>query len=313
MDTLGLERRSTDGGRVQAYCDGDSLRLLVADYYGEIGDATERFYFANDSLLFVLVESRRGRPNGQPYPTRTLVEHERFYFSNDRLIRWLGNRNVPHTVTSTEARERATDLLTDARDFKAVMPACRPKYAPNTTTPSSHRDSAAYSFSNVVSILDGLVRRVSVAATARQPTRNRVQERTMRFILMGIATKESEGGEPPTPEAFAAMQQYNEELAREGILLAAEGLAPTSKSARVKFSGDERTVIDGPFAEAKEVVAGFSIIRADSLEEAIQVVKRTPNIFPNGKAEVEIRKLMDIEDFGDGFTPNAEIAKVKFK
>ena len=135
----------------------------------------------------------------------------------------------------------------------------------------------------------------------------------MRFILMGIATKESEGGEPPTPEAFAAMQQYNEELAREGILLAAEGLAPTSKSARVKFSGDERTVIDGPFAEAKEVVAGFSIIRADSLEEAIQVVKRTPNIFPNGKAEVEIRKLMDIEDFGDGFTPNAEIAKVKFK
>jgi hypothetical protein len=135
----------------------------------------------------------------------------------------------------------------------------------------------------------------------------------MRFILMGMATKETEAGEPPKPEAFVAMQQYNEELAKAGILLAAEGLAPTSKGARVKFSGDERTVIDGPFAESKEVVAGFSIIQVKSLEEAIQLVKRTPNIFPNGEAEVEIRKLMDVEDFGDDFTPNAEIAKVKFQ
>ena len=135
----------------------------------------------------------------------------------------------------------------------------------------------------------------------------------MRFIVMGMATKESETGALPKPEAFAAMQAYNEDLAKRGILLAAEGLAPTSKGARVKFSGDTRTVIDGPFAESKEVVAGFSIIRADSLDEAIELVKRTPNIFPNGKAEVEIRKLMDIEDFGEGFTPNEEIAKVKFK
>jgi hypothetical protein len=134
----------------------------------------------------------------------------------------------------------------------------------------------------------------------------------MRFILMGMATKESEAGPPPKPEAFAAMQEYNEDLAKRGILLAAEGLAPTSKGARVKFNGEERTVIDGPFAEAKEVVAGFSIIKASSLEEAIELVKRTPNIFPNGKAEVEIRKLMDVEDFGEGFTPNEEIAKVKF-
>ncbi len=81
----------------------------------------------------------------------------------------------------------------------------------------------------------------------------------------------------------------------------------------MKFNGDERTVIDGPFAEAKEVVAGFSIIKASSLEEAIELVKRAPNVFPNGEAEVEIRKLMDVEDFGDGFTPNPEIAKVKFK
>ena len=134
----------------------------------------------------------------------------------------------------------------------------------------------------------------------------------MRFIVMGMATKDSETAPPPKPEEFAAMQKYNEELAKAGILLAAEGLAPTSKGARVKFSGDERTVIDGPFAETKEVVAGFTIIQVKSLEEAIEVVKRTPNVFPNGKAEIEIRKLMDVEDFGEGFTPNEEIAKVKF-
>jgi hypothetical protein len=129
---------------------------------------------------------------------------------------------------------------------------------------------------------------------------------------MGMATKESETAPPPRPEAFVAMQQYNEELAKAGILLAAEGLAPTSKGARVKFNGDERTVIDGPFAETKEVIAGFTIFQVKSLQEAIELVKRTPNVFPNGKAEVEIRKLMDVEDFGEGFTPNDEIAKVKF-
>ena len=135
----------------------------------------------------------------------------------------------------------------------------------------------------------------------------------MRFILMGMATKESEAGPPPKPEAFAAMQEYNEDLAKRGILLAAEGLTASAKGTRVKFSGDTCTVIDGPFAEAKEVVAGFSIIKANSLDEAIDLVKRTPNIFPNGKAVVEIRKLMDVEDFGEGFTPNEEIAKVKFQ
>jgi hypothetical protein len=135
----------------------------------------------------------------------------------------------------------------------------------------------------------------------------------MRFIVMGMAKQESEAGPPPKPESFAAMQKYNEELAKAGILLAAEGLTPPSKGARVKFSGDKRSVIDGPFAETKEVVAGFSILKAESLEEAIELVKRTPNIFPNGEAEVEIRKLMDVEDFGEGFTPNPEIAKVKFK
>ena len=135
----------------------------------------------------------------------------------------------------------------------------------------------------------------------------------MRFMVMVMATKESEAGIPPKPEAYAAMGKYNAELVKAGVLLAAEGLTESSKGARVKFSGDKRTVIDGPFAETKEVVAGFSIIQVKSMEEAIEWVKRVPNIFPNGEAEVEIRKLMDVEDFGDGFTPNPEIAKLKFK
>ena len=109
------------------------------------------------------------------------------------------------------------------------------------------------------------------------------------------------------------MGKYNEELVKAGILLAAEGLSTSSKGARLKFSGDQRTVIDGPFAETKELIAGFTIIQVKSLEEAIEWVKRAPNLSPNGEAEVEIRKLMDVEDFGDAFTPNAEIAKVKFK
>lgn len=135
----------------------------------------------------------------------------------------------------------------------------------------------------------------------------------MRFIVMVMATKESEASAPPKPADISAMQKYNEEAVKAGVLLAAEGLTPTSKGARVQFRGKERIVIDGPFAESKELVAGFSIIKVDSLAEAIEWVKRAPNVSPNGEAEIEIRKLMDIEDFGDGFTPNPEIAKVKFK
>ena len=134
----------------------------------------------------------------------------------------------------------------------------------------------------------------------------------MRFIVMAIAKEESVAGPPPKPEAFVAMQEYNEKAVKAGVLLAAEGLTP--KGTRVKFSGDKRTVIDGPFTESKELVAGFSIIQVKSLEEAIEWVKRAPNVFfPNGEAEVEIRKVMDIEDFGDAFTPNPEIEKVKIK
>ena len=134
----------------------------------------------------------------------------------------------------------------------------------------------------------------------------------MRFMVIGIATKESEAGPPPEPEAFVAMQKYNEDLAKAGVLLAAEGLTASSQGVRVKFSGEERTVFDGPFAESKELVAGFTIIQVKSKEEAIEWVKRAPNVCPNGEGVVEIRKLMDVEDFGEGFTPNEEIAKVKY-
>jgi hypothetical protein len=138
----------------------------------------------------------------------------------------------------------------------------------------------------------------------------------MRFIVMAMVNQGAEAGPPPSPEAFAAMQQYNEELVKAGVLLAAEGLTATSQGARVKFNGDERIVIDGPFTEAKELVAGFTILQVKSKEEAIEWVKRAPNGSPNGEGVVEIRKLMDIEDFGDmlgdAFTPNEEIAKVKY-
>ena len=136
----------------------------------------------------------------------------------------------------------------------------------------------------------------------------------MRFIIMAITGNETEAAAPPPPkpEAFVAMQEYNEQAVTDGVLLAAEGLTPQSKGARVKFRGEERLVIDGPFTESKEVIAGFSIIRADSLADAIEWVKRAPNVSPTGGGMVEIRKLMDVEDFGEGFTPNEEVAKVKF-
>ena len=135
----------------------------------------------------------------------------------------------------------------------------------------------------------------------------------MRFIVMAMVTKESEAGPPPKPEAFTAMQKYNEEAVKAVVLLAAEGLTASSQGARVKFSGHKRTVIDGPFTETKELIAGFMIIQVKSREEAIEWVKRAPNVSQDGEGLVEIRRLMDVEDFGEGFTPNPEIAKVKYK
>ena len=118
----------------------------------------------------------------------------------------------------------------------------------------------------------------------------------MRFMVMVKASKDSEAGKMPTPELLAAMGKFNEELAKAGILLAGEGLQPSSKGARVRFSGSKRTVVDGPFAETKELVAGFWLWQVKSKAEAIEWVKRCPNPMPTD-SEIEIRQLFEAEDF----------------
>jgi hypothetical protein len=131
MDSLGLERQSADGGNVKAYCDGSTLRLLVADYYGESGDATYRFYFDHDSLFFVFLNSRRGlRSEGNPYPERTIREHQRFYFTDAHLIRWLNPKNISQSLSSASAKRWERELLEDSHRLSAAMPECEPKYAP---------------------------------------------------------------------------------------------------------------------------------------------------------------------------------------
>ena len=124
----------------------------------------------------------------------------------------------------------------------------------------------------------------------------------MRFMVMVKATKDSEAGVLPSEELLTAMGKYNEELVKAGVMLAGEGLQPSSKGARVKFSGDKRTVTDGPFAETKELIAGFWLIQVKSKEEAIEWVKRAPNPMP-GESEIEIRQVFEAEDFGEEFTP----------
>jgi hypothetical protein len=125
----------------------------------------------------------------------------------------------------------------------------------------------------------------------------------MRFMVIVKATPDSEAGKMPDEKLLAAIGKYNEELVKAGIMLAGEGLHPSSKGARVRFSGDERIVTDGPFAETKELVAGFWIWRVDSLQEAIEWVKRCPHPMPGSDAEIEIRQIFEAEDFGEAFTP----------
>jgi len=117
------------------------------------------------------------------------------------------------------------------------------------------------------------------------------------------ADKDSEAGVLPSEELLAAMGKFNEELAKAGVLLAAEGLQPSSKGARVRFSGTKRTVIDGPFAETKELIAGFWLLQVKSKQEAIEWIKRSPNPFPGKESEIEIRQVFEAEDFGAEFTP----------
>ena len=125
----------------------------------------------------------------------------------------------------------------------------------------------------------------------------------MRFMVMVKATPNSEAGVLPGPELFEAMGRYNEELVKAGIMKAGEGLHPSSKGARVRFSGSSRTVIDGPFAETKELVAGFWLWECKSLGEAIEWVKKCPNPMPGEDSEIEIRRIYEAEDFGAAFTP----------
>jgi hypothetical protein len=125
----------------------------------------------------------------------------------------------------------------------------------------------------------------------------------MRFMILIKANKDSEAGVMPDKQLLADMGKFNEELVKAGVMLAGEGLQPSSKGARVKFAGNKRTVVDGPFAETKELIAGFWIWQVKSKAEAIEWVKRCPNPFPEGESEVEIRQVFESDDFGAELTP----------
>jgi hypothetical protein len=124
----------------------------------------------------------------------------------------------------------------------------------------------------------------------------------VRFMMIVKATRDSEAGVMPSEELLAAMGKYNEELANAGVLLAGEGLHPSSKGARVRFSGKGRTVVEGPFPETEHLIAGFWLIQVGSLTEAIEWARRCPNPMP-GESEIEIRQVFEAEDFGDALTP----------
>jgi hypothetical protein len=125
----------------------------------------------------------------------------------------------------------------------------------------------------------------------------------MRFMVIVKADKNSEAGVLPDQKLLTEMGKYNEELVKAGVLLAGEGLHPSSKGARVRFSGSKRTVVDGPFSETKELIAGFWLFQVKSKEEAIEWVKRAPNPFPGTESEIEIRQVFEADDFGAEFTP----------
>ena len=135
----------------------------------------------------------------------------------------------------------------------------------------------------------------------------------MRFMVIVKASKNSEAGVLPSQELLAEMGKFNEQLAKAGVLLAAEGLQPSSKGARVTFSGGKRTVIDGPFAETKELAAGFWVWKCRSLQEAIDWVKRCPDPMPGEEAEIEIRQVFEAEDFGPAFTPELQEQEARLR
>jgi hypothetical protein len=134
----------------------------------------------------------------------------------------------------------------------------------------------------------------------------------MRFMILVKADKNTEAGVMPSEKLLADMGKYNEELAKAGVLLAGEGLHPTSKGARVKFSGTKRTVIDGPFKDSKDLICGFWMFQVKSREEAIEWVKRCPNPV-EGETEIEIRQVFEAEDFGPEFTPELREAEQRLR
>jgi len=134
----------------------------------------------------------------------------------------------------------------------------------------------------------------------------------MRFMVIVKATKEPEAGVMPTEQLMTEMGNYNEELVKAGVMLAGEGLRPSSKGARVLFDGDKRTVVDGPFAETKELIAGFWILQCKSQEECIEWVKRCPNPMM-GESVIEIRQIGELEDFGPELTPEARAQEERLR
>ena len=135
----------------------------------------------------------------------------------------------------------------------------------------------------------------------------------MRFMIIVKATKDSEAGVMPSEQLLREMGKFNEELVKAGVMLAGEGLHPSSKGARVRFSGAKRSVIDGPFAETKELIAGFWLWQVKSKEEAIEWVKRCPNPFPGTESEIEIRQVFEAEDFGPALTPELREAEERLR
>ena len=134
----------------------------------------------------------------------------------------------------------------------------------------------------------------------------------MRFMVIVKATTESEAGVMPSETLLTEMTRYNEELVKAGVMLAGEGLHPSAKGARVKFSGENRTVVKGPFPETQQLVAGFWMFQVTSLDEAIEWVKRCPNPHP-GESEIEIRQVFEAEDFGPELTPETRAAEERMR
>ena len=135
----------------------------------------------------------------------------------------------------------------------------------------------------------------------------------MRVMVFVKATKDSEAGVMPSQQLLTEMGKFNEELVKAGVMLAGEGLQPSSKGARVRFSGSTRTVIDGPFAKTKELIAGYWLWQCKSKQEAIEWVKRCPNPMPGEDSEIEIRQVFEAEDFGAEFTPELREQEVRLR